>query len=74
MREVVRCSGCRTAAWCVPCGFTSVPYLICRDRSDTVDQDDGCTFGMPGEPGTASDAPDVDLVFHAAVDGDRNVL
>ena len=70
MRRIVRCSRCSTAAWLLPCGFTSVPRLVCTESGRPVEPDDGCTFGAPGDPGKATDAPDVCISEAAAVMGD----
>lgn len=69
MKRVTRCAKCANAAIKLGVGFTNPSELICVDRSGTVDPDDGCTFGVPGEPGNAVDSYDVDLAGDAAVNG-----
>lgn len=69
MKETTRCIGCSSARWLQGVGFTAVPRLVCTERKDAVDPDDGCTFGLPGEPGTAVKGYDVTLGERAAVNG-----
>lgn len=69
MKEITRCIGCSSARWLQVVGFTAVPRLVCTEREGGVDPDDGCTFGIPGEPGRAVKGYDVHLGDHAAVDG-----
>lgn len=71
MKEITRCIRCSSARWLQGVGFTAVPVLVCTEREGAVDEDDGCTFGAPGEPGTAVKGCDVALGEHAAVDGSR---
>lgn len=49
MKRVTRCGKCALRAVYTPCGFTSVPELICTRTGEGVDEEDGCTFGEIGE-------------------------
>ena len=69
MKRVTRCSKCSNAARKIGFGFTGPPALYCTERSGTVDDDDGCTFGTPGTPRTAAGGFDIDLGGDAAVKG-----
>lgn len=69
MKRVTRCSKCANAARKIGFGFTGPPALYCTERSGTVDDDDGCTFGTPGRPRHAADVFDVELGEDAAVKG-----
>lgn len=69
MKRVTRCSKCSNAARKIGFGFTGPPALYCTERSGTVDDDDGCTFGTPGLPRYAADGFDVELGEDAAVKG-----
>lgn len=68
-KDVVRCAECSNAARKIGFGFTGPPALYCTERSGTVDDDDGCTFGTPGTPRTAAGGFDIDLGGDAAVKG-----
>lgn len=69
MKEITRCIRCSSACWLQGVGFTAAPVLVCTEREEPVDEDDGCTFGAPGEPGTAVKGWDVTIGGHAAVNG-----
>lgn len=69
MKKITRCIRCSSARWLQGVGFTSVPVLVYTERTEEVGEDDGCTFGAPGEPGTAVKGCDVMLGEHAAVNG-----
>lgn len=48
MRRIIRCGKCSLCAVYTPCGFISVPELICTRTGEVVEDDDGCTFGQIG--------------------------
>lgn len=48
--SVTRCRACAMCARIVGCGFTATTRLHCTDRDRDVGPDDGCTFGLRGEP------------------------
>lgn len=68
-KDVVRCAECSNAARKIGFGFTGPPALFCTERSGTVDDEGGCTFGAPGSPRYAADRFDIELGSDAAVKG-----
>ena len=48
--EFNQCIECRFCSVLHTAGFISETYYICEQWSVQVDEDDGCTFGMKGEP------------------------
>lgn len=64
MRETVECGACGMCAYVLPPGFTSVPEYYCTQFEAEVEQDDGCTFGSPGEPYQSPPDYDVYLSGH----------
>lgn len=66
MVELVLCGSCEDCARVVPCGFASVPYLVCSKFGIDVGEGDGCTFGTPGEPHPGVVPYDVQLGLHPA--------
>lgn len=69
MKEIIRCAACSRCARVLPAGFTSDYELHCIDMKVGVDEDDGCTFGTPGEPMNGTSCPIVDIADRAAVNG-----
>lgn len=69
LKRVVRCAECSNAAVKHHFGFTGTDELYCSGRSGTVDHDDGCTFGVRGQPMIAVVRQDVDISKDAAVRG-----
>lgn len=69
MKNVVMCSKCANAALKLHTGFIGTNELYCTKHSGTVDEDDGCTFGIPGAPQTAVSDYEVDINERAAVNG-----
>ena len=69
MKRVVRCGKCSIAARTLGVGFTNPPELLCTERSGTVDEDDGCTFGVSGTPRTGASGYEVSISDHEAVYG-----
>ena len=69
MKQVVRCSNCENAALKPHVGFAGADELICTQRSGTVDQYDGCTFGSQRKPGVDVSNYEVNIEAFAAVKG-----
>lgn len=69
MKKVVRCSECAIAAVKLGFGFTGSSGLYCTERTGTVDEDDGCTFGISGIPKTAVSDYEIAIDNRAAVNG-----
>lgn len=70
MKKVVRCLKCEKACVDLGVGFCSTPCLWCTYFNFEVSKDDGCTFGVKGEPKykLVRDIP-VDIESHAIVNG-----
>ena len=70
MKRFIRCAECANAARKPSFGFAQgQSELYCTERSGTVDDDDGCTFGRPGSPRHAWIACEVDIGDDAAKRG-----
>lgn len=50
-------------------GFLSEDALYCTDRMREVAPDDGCTFGVEGDPARGCLDPYTSIAGHAAVEG-----
>ena len=70
MKKIVRCGRCSDALRYFPPGFNSSQELYCGHYGEAfdVDPDDGCTFGKPGFPKTATS-----FDYHILLGGDAAV-
>lgn len=69
MKKVVRCGGCSYCGYRYGFGFNGGVTLYCLDRGREVSREDGCTFGVKGEPQPYSNAPSVDVCGDHAAHG-----
>ena len=69
MKQVTRCSRCCNALVRTPAGFNSADQFFCPDRGEWVEPDDGCTFGVHGEPGRANLGETVSIETSASAYG-----
>lgn len=69
MKRATECRNCSLCVKELPVGFTSQERLYCTDRRCYVDPNDGCTFGVKGNPSVASSGIEVYIEGHAAVYG-----
>lgn len=60
-KTVTRCAKCQNCAICRSAGFTASEYLVCTRTNDEVDEDDGCTFGLRGNPRQGIVPYDIDI-------------
>jgi len=50
------------------CGFVLNPIYRCEDRDREVGPEDGCTFGVEGDPQQSITEYDIDLSFSRLTD------
>ena len=61
MKPIIECDRCSDCAIRLGFGFTKPDVLICTQRGDEVEPDDGCTLGCAGVPVQAIEACEVDV-------------
>lgn len=60
-KKIIRCAKCGCCSVYRPAGFIACKELVCKRTNESVDEDDGCTFGIIGEPSQGIVPYDVDL-------------
>lgn len=73
-KDYVRCFECELCRVWRSAGFRAKEYMFCSERSVEgcnyrVSRNDGCTFGIKGEPEYISNHPDVTIAGFECVYG-----
>ena len=71
MKETTPCHSCQNCAIGYEAGFTGKRLLRCSRMNDYVTEEDGCTMGVIGQPGSLCFGCDIDISGNAAVWGWR---
>ena len=69
MKDTVPCHSCENCAIGYETGFTGKRVMRCSRLADYVTEEDGCTMGVIGVPGSLCFDYDIDISGNAAVWG-----